>query len=125
MQACNYIQGEWKKASGQKTFEQRNPADLAEVTGVYADSSQEDTREAIAAAHAAFGPWRAKTTHERQAILKRALQLIIERREQIAEVITRENGKTLAESRGEIDSAIESSPPRGRWPAGQRGASRP
>ena len=107
MQACNYIQGEWKKASGQKTFEQRNPADLAEVTGVYADSSPEDTREAIAAAHAAFGPWRAKTTQERQAILKRALQLIVERRDHIAAVITRENGKTLAESRGEIDSAIK------------------
>ena len=107
MQACNYIQGQWKKASGQKTFEQRNPADLAEVTGLYADSSAEDTKEAIAAAHAAFPAWRAKTTFERQAILKRALQLIIERKEKIATVITKENGKTLAESRGEIDSAIK------------------
>ena len=107
MQACNYIQGQWKKAAGQKTFAQRNPANLAEVTGEYADSSPEDTREAIAAAHAAFGPWRAKTPHDRAAILKRALQLIVERREQIAIVITRENGKTLAESKGEIDSAIK------------------
>jgi alpha-ketoglutaric semialdehyde dehydrogenase len=107
MQACNYIQGQWKKAAGQKTFEQRNPANLAEVTGEYADSSPDDTLEAIAAAHAAFGPWRAKSPYERQTILKKALQLIIERREQIAAVITRENGKTLAESRGEIDSAIK------------------
>ncbi|MBW8890112.1 MAG: aldehyde dehydrogenase [Fibrobacteres bacterium] len=107
MQGCNYIQGQWKKASGQKTFEQRNPANLAEVTGLYADSSPEDTQEAIAAAHAAFGPWRAKSPQERQAILRKALQLIVERREQIATVITKENGKTLAESRGEIDSAIK------------------
>ncbi len=107
MKGCNYIQGQWKKASEGKTFEQRNPANLAEVTGDYADSSPEDTREAIAAAHAAFPAWRAKSPHERQAILKRALQLIIERREEIATVITRENGKTLAESRGEIDSAIK------------------
>src|SRR5690606_30712554 len=107
MQACNYIRGQWKKAAGQKTFEQRNPAKLAEVTGQYADSSPEDTLEAIAAAHAAFGPWRAKSPHERQAVLKRAMQLIIERRDQIASVITRENGKTLAESKGEIDSAIK------------------
>jgi alpha-ketoglutaric semialdehyde dehydrogenase len=107
MQACNYIQGQWKKAAGQKTFEQRNPAKLAEVTGEYADSSREDTLEAIAAAHAAFAPWRAKSPHERQAVLKRALQLIIDRRDAIAAVITRENGKTLAESKGEIDSAIK------------------
>jgi aldehyde dehydrogenase (NAD+) len=107
MQACNYIQGQWKKASGGKTFDQRNPANLDEVTGEYADSSPEDTKEAIAAAHAAFPAWRAKSTFERQAILKRALQLIIERREQIATIITKENGKTLAESRGEIDSAIK------------------
>ena len=107
MQACNYIQGQWKKASGGKTFEQRNPANLAEVTGEYADSSQDDTLEAIAAAHAAFPAWRAKSTFERQAVLKKALQLIIDRKEQIAAVITRENGKTLAESRGEIDSAIK------------------
>ncbi len=107
MQACNYIQGQWKRASGQKAFEQRNPANLAEVTGQYADSSREDTLEAIAAAHAAFGPWRAKSTFERQTILKRALQLIIDRRDQIATVITKENGKTLAESKGEIDSAIK------------------
>jgi acyl-CoA reductase-like NAD-dependent aldehyde dehydrogenase len=107
MQTCNYIQGQWKKATGQKTFAQLNPANLAETTGQYADSSPEDTLEAIAAAHAAFGPWRAKSTFERQAILKRALQLIIERRDQIATVITKENGKTLAESKGEIDSAIK------------------
>ncbi len=107
MQGCNYIQGQWKKASGQKTFGQQNPANLAETTGQYADSSPEDTLEAIAAAHAAFPAWRAKPPIERQAILKKALQLIIERKEQIATVITKENGKTLAESRGEIDSAIK------------------
>ena len=107
MQACNYIQGQWKKAAGQKTFEQRNPANLAEVTGEYADSSPEDTLEAIAAAQAAFASWRSLSPHERQTILKRALQLIIDRRDQIAVTITRENGKTLAESKGEIDSAIK------------------
>lgn len=107
MQACNYINGEWKKATGGKTFEQRNPAKLSEVTGLYADSTKEDTLEAIAAAQAALEGWRHTTTHARQTILRRALQLIVERRDAIAEVITRENGKTLAESKGEIDSAIK------------------
>lgn len=107
MQACNYIDGQWKKATGEKTFEQRNPAKLSEVTGVYADSAPADTLEAIAAAQQAFAVWRKKSTFERQAILKRALQLIVERRDAIAVIITRENGKTLAESKGEIDSAIK------------------
>ena len=107
MQTGNYIDGIWKAAAGERTFKQRNPADLSEVTGQYADSAPEDALEAIAAAQKAFPPWRALPPQQRQSILKEALRLITARRSQTALLLTRENGKTLAEAEAEIDSAIK------------------
>jgi alpha-ketoglutaric semialdehyde dehydrogenase len=102
----NYIDGAWVPASDGATFEQRNPADLNEVTGWWPAASVVDAQAAITAAQAAQPAWAALTVYQRADYLKRALTLMVERRDQIAEVITVENGKTLAESRAEIDSAI-------------------
>jgi aldehyde dehydrogenase (NAD+) len=92
-------------ASGRR-FEQRNPADLREVTGRFADSSVEDVDAAVAAAQAAFPAWRALSPLARKTRLQRSLGELVARRDEIAAFITRENGKTLREARGEVDSAI-------------------
>lgn len=102
----NYIGGEWRSAASGRTFEQRNPAWLHEVTGTFADSSGADVDLAVAAAQAAFPAWRALSPQKRKAYLDRALAALIARRDEIAAVITRENGKALREARAEVDSAI-------------------
>jgi alpha-ketoglutaric semialdehyde dehydrogenase len=102
----NYIGGTWVASSDGRTFEQRNPANLDEVTGLWPACTIEDARRAIGAAEAAFPAWRALTVYRRAEYLKKALGLMAERRDAMARVLTLENGKTLAESKTEIDAAI-------------------
>ncbi len=103
----NYIGGEWVSAEEEKSFEQRNPACLSEVTGRFSLSSAEDVRRAIAAAEEAFPKWRATSPTRRAEVLRNAWTLLIDRRESIAKVVTAENGKTMAESLAEVDSAVQ------------------
>jgi len=103
----NFIGGEWRPAASGRTFEQRNPALLHEITGKFADSSPADADLGVAAAQAAFPAWRALSSLARKVYLDRALRAMIARRDEIAGVITRENGKALREARGEVDSAIK------------------
>ncbi|HEY3516028.1 MAG TPA: aldehyde dehydrogenase family protein, partial [Gammaproteobacteria bacterium] len=85
----NFIGGTWRPAASGRTFEQHNPAFLHELTGKFADSSPADADAAIAAAQAAFPAWRALSPLKRKAYLDRALRAMIERRDEIAAVITR------------------------------------
>ncbi|MDR0440050.1 MAG: aldehyde dehydrogenase family protein, partial [Candidatus Accumulibacter sp.] len=103
----NYIAGQWRDASDGAFDEHHNPARISEVTGRFPRSTNEDVRAAVDAAEAAFPAWRDLTAHARADHLKRALALMIERTERVAKVVSIENGKTLAESRGEIVSAIK------------------
>jgi acyl-CoA reductase-like NAD-dependent aldehyde dehydrogenase len=103
----NFIGGEWRPAASGRTFEQRNPAFLHEVTGTFADSSGVDVDAAITAAQAAFPAWRALSPLARKSYLERALRAMTARRDEIAAVLTRENGKALREARAEVDSAIK------------------
>ncbi len=103
----NYIGGEWVKSAKERTFEQRNPASLSEITGIFQASTEEDTRNAIAIAEKAFPSWRGTSPPDRAEILKRARNHMVARTEELAKVLTLENGKTLAESRIEINAAIK------------------
>lgn len=103
----NLIGASWQPAADETTFEQRNPARLSEVTGVFASSNADDVDAAITAAEAAFPQWRALSPQSRKRYLDQALQHTIAKRDDIAETITKENGKTLTEARGEVDSAIK------------------
>src|SRR4051812_36735034 len=96
-----YIDGQWHAAREGKTFEVRNPA-TSEVIADVADGGVYETRRAIAAAHAAFPAWSATTADKRAALLLKAAQLMIARVDQLAEVLTKENGKPLAEAKGEV-----------------------
>ena len=107
MKYQNYIDGEWVDASDGKTFEQRNPADLDQVTGVWPSGTREDARRAIEAAHKAFPAWADLGVHGRAEYLSKALNVLRGRTEEIAAILTEENGKTLDEGRAEAGSAIK------------------
>ena len=97
--AC-LINGEWLSATG-ASLEVRNPA-TGELVGSVPSFGAAETRRAIDAAQAAFHPWRAKTAGERAKILKRWFELMMENQEDLARLMTLEQGKPLAEARGEI-----------------------
>lgn len=103
----NYINGEWVDAATGAVAEQRDPADLAAVTCRFQQSGREDARAAIAAAEEALGGWSARPAAQRAECLVRAQGAILRRQEEIAETITRENGKTLAEARTEVAAALK------------------
>jgi aldehyde dehydrogenase (NAD+) len=103
----NYIDGQWIGSSDGKTFEQRNPANLDEVTGLWPASTREDAKLAVTTAQAAFPAWNALGPIKRAEYLKAALAAMIRRTDEIAVVLTKENGKTTAESKGEITAAIK------------------
>jgi len=103
----NFINGEWVTAATGADAEQRNPVDLTQVTCRFQQSGREDARAAIAAAEAAQAGWAATTAPRRAEFLIRAQAVLIRRQEEIGASITRENGKTLAESRIEVAAAIK------------------
>nr|WP_255774557.1 NAD-dependent succinate-semialdehyde dehydrogenase [Microbulbifer zhoushanensis] len=95
----NYINGQWRDAAS--SIEVRDPANgtlLAEI----ADGSATDAGAAVAAAHTALPAWREKTAAERAAVLKRWHQLIMDNADDLARILTLEQGKPLAEAKGEI-----------------------
>jgi succinate-semialdehyde dehydrogenase/glutarate-semialdehyde dehydrogenase len=94
------IGGEWLTATG-ASLEIRNPSTGA-LVGTVPSFGAAETRRAIEAAEAAFGPWKAKTAAERAKILKRWFELMMENQEDLAQLMTAEQGKPLAEARGEI-----------------------
>lgn len=94
-----FINGVWVK--GSKTFPVTDPADGATIAAV-ADAGEAETHKAIAAAEAAFKPWAAKSAKERAGVLKRWYDLIIQNAEDLALIMTTEQGKPLAESLGEV-----------------------
>lgn len=98
------INGQWAAAVNGQSIPVTNPATGAEL-GHVPKLGAEETANAIAAANAAFPGWRAKTAKERSKILRRWYELMVEHREDLAIILTAEQGKPLAEARGEIDYA--------------------
>jgi len=96
-----YIDGEWTGAEGGSTFAVTDPADGSEIVSVPAMGAAE-TRRAIEAAERAWPSWRAKTAKERAALLRAWFDLIMANQEDLAVLMTKEQGKPLAESRGEV-----------------------
>ncbi len=99
-QQC-YIDGAWADADSGKTVSVSNPA-TGEILGSIPNMGAEETRRAIGAANAAFPGWRAKTAKERSTILRKWFELMMLHQEDLAKLMTAEQGKPLSESRGEI-----------------------
>lgn len=100
------IDGNWVEAESKDTFEVKNPA-TGEVIAKVPKGGREDVRKALEAADKAFPEWAAMPSSQRASFMRKAAELIRERKEQIARVLTQEQGKPLNEARGEVTSAAE------------------
>ena len=96
-----FVGGQWIDADGGGTREVANPA-TGQVLGTIPDMGSAETRRAIDAAHAAFRDWSHTTARERADLLKRMHALMLEHQDDLARLMTAEQGKPLAEARGEI-----------------------
>lgn len=96
-----YVNGQWLDADSKETIQVINPA-TGEVIGTVPRMGVDETRRAIDAANAAWGDWRRKTAKERARILRRWFELVMENAEDLAMIMTVEQGKPLPEARGEI-----------------------
>jgi len=103
----NYIDGKWQAAHLAKTFENRNPANRNDLIGVFPASGTEDVDAAARAAKRAFPSWRLVPAPKRGEILYRVGELLRKHKEDLARVETREMGKVLKETRGDVQEGID------------------
>lgn len=104
---CNLIGGKWIKDGSNGTFEDRNPANWKEVVGIFPRSGKEEVNAAVAAASEAFRKWRLVPAPRRGEIIRRAGDILVRRKEEIAKLMTREMGKILDETRGDVQEGID------------------
>ncbi len=103
----NYINGEWVEGSGGTAIEDRNPANRDELVGMFPASTEADVNLAVDAAKEAFKSWRLLPGPKRAEILYRTAEILVSRKEDYARDMTREMGKVLAETRGDVQEAID------------------
>ena len=102
----SYVNGRWMDSSSGKSVPNINPANINDTIGNAELASREEARLAVEAAYNAFRDWKRTPAPARGQIISRAARLMEERKEELAAAITREEGKTLAEARGELTRAI-------------------
>ncbi len=107
MTFANFVGGKWVPSASGATFENRNPADTTDLIGLFPDSTTADASAAVAAARRAYHSWRLVPAPKRAEILFKAAQIIAERKETFARDMTREMGKVLEETRGDVQEAID------------------
>jgi aldehyde dehydrogenase (NAD+) len=105
----NYIDGEWTPSASGEVFENRNPADADDLIGVFQKSTRQDVDRAIDAARRAYERWRLVPAPRRAEIVFRAAQILVGRKDEYAREMTREMGKVLKETRGDVQEAIDMS----------------
>ncbi len=103
----NFIGGAWVNPAGGETFENRSPADTSDLIGTFPRSSETDLMRAVAAARESYEGWRLTPAPRRAEILYRAGGILLDRKEQCARDMTREMGKVLKETRGDVQEAID------------------
>ncbi|WP_137288428.1 2,5-dioxovalerate dehydrogenase [Natronorubrum halophilum] len=103
----NYVSGEWTESETNETFETTDPAAPAEVIAEYQRSSADDANAAVEAAAAAQDEWAETPAPERGAILRKAASILADRKDELTELLTQEEGKTHAEAGGEVQRAID------------------
>jgi aldehyde dehydrogenase (NAD+) len=103
----NYIDGAWAPSASGETFDNRNPANTDDLIGIFQKSTRRDVEAALAAAARAYEKWRLVPAPRRAELLFKAAQLIVERKDQFARDMTREMGKVLNETGGDVQEAID------------------
>src|SRR5438046_3103355 len=104
----NYIGGEWVDSASGETFESTSPA-TGDSIGVFPRSSADDVDRAVAAAKAAYEEWRLVPAPKRGEILYRFANLLIEEKDELTDLMSREMGKVKAEAGGDVQEAIDMS----------------
>src|SRR5438477_8602477 len=103
----NFIAGDWVVPSTGEYFENRNPADWNDIIGRFRRAGPDDVKRAIASAKRGFAEWSKTPAPIRGQVLQRVGQLLVERKDAIARAMTREMGKVLAETRGDVQEGID------------------
>ncbi|HZC65449.1 MAG TPA: aldehyde dehydrogenase family protein, partial [Candidatus Dormibacteraeota bacterium] len=104
----NFINGEWvEPRGGAAAYDNRNPANTDELVGMFVSSGQADIDAAVDAATEAYKTWRLVPAPKRAEILYRTAELLLQRKEELSKDMTREMGKVLAETRGDVQEAID------------------
>jgi aldehyde dehydrogenase (NAD+) len=103
----NYINGQWVKSGSGKTFENRNPANQDDLIGLFQDSTSSDVNTAIDAAQRAYDTWRLTPAPKRAEYLYKVGEILKRDKETMAREMTREMGKVVDETKGDIQEAID------------------
>jgi alpha-ketoglutaric semialdehyde dehydrogenase len=103
----NFINGDWVDSRSGNTYENRNPANTDELVGMFVSSTSVDVDVAVDAAKVAYEKWRLVPAPKRAEILYRAAELLVQHKEEFSKDMTREMGKVLAETRGDVQEAID------------------
>jgi aldehyde dehydrogenase (NAD+) len=103
----NFIDGEWVESASGESFENRNPADVRDVVGIFQKSVKADVDAAVDAAKRAFTKWRLVPAPRRAEMIYAAAEILFERKEDFARDMTREMGKVLKETRGDVQEAVD------------------
>ncbi len=103
----NLINGKWTQEGTQGSFQNRSPADKSSIVGVFPKSGKKEVNAAVRAAKKAYEKWRLVPAPKRGEIIKRAGDILVRRKEEIARIATREMGKILDETRGDIQEGID------------------
>src|SRR6266853_3742161 len=103
----NFINGEWVESRSGRAYENRNPANTDELVGMFVSGTEEDADQAVDAAKEAYKKWRLVPAPKRAEIMFRAAELLLQRKEDFSKDMTREMGKVLAETRGDVQEAID------------------
>lgn len=103
----NFINGEWKSSISKETYKSINPANVDEVLGYFQQSNEKDVEEAISAAEAAFPNWSQTAAPTRGEVIFKLIYLLEKNKEELAQIITKEVGKSLREAIGEVNKTIE------------------
>lgn len=103
----NFIGGEWVEPTTGEYFENVNPADTSDVIGRFPLSGKEDVERAVASAKCGFAEWRRTPAPARGDVLRRVGDILVARKEELADLMTREMGKPLTETRGDVQEGID------------------
>src|SRR5687767_3403074 len=103
----NFIAGEWCAPDSGVWFENRNPADVTDLIGEFPLSGAADVRRAVESARRGFAVWRTEPAPARGDVLRRVGDILARRKEEIADAMTREMGKPLTETRGDVQEGID------------------
>src|SRR5499433_1156323 len=102
----NFIGGKWVESASTKTVKNINPANTDDIIGTNRQATREEARQAVETAAEAFQSWRRTPAPARGRIVAKAARLMEEAKEEIAQILTREEGKTIGEARGEVQRSI-------------------